>query len=338
VNLDDETMNQPSTHLESALERMRAFRSSRTNTYRLIHGEAHGWRGWSVDRFGGWLLSQSEGGLSPNQRGLLSELVAATPELRGAYHKKLDRHVRQAGPENSSPELAVGDAAPDEFDVMENGARYAISFREGYSVGLFLDQRENRGRIREKTIARGFSVFPNGAANSEVLNAFAYTCAFSVTAAGAGARVTSLDLSRKYLDWGRRNFHLNELDPEQHDFIYGDAFDWMKRLTKNLRLYDLIILDPPTFSKSKQRGVFKAEKHFGDLTAAALGLLRRGGVLYCSCNAARLSDEAFEAMIRGAVADAGRKVERSKAPEQPGDFPITRETPAYLKQLWLRVR
>lgn len=317
---------------------MRAFRSSGVNAHRVIHGAAHGWPGCSVDRFGGWLLSQSEGGLSPDQRQFLSDLIGRVPDLRGAYHKKLDRHVRNAGPEDSSPTLAVGEQAPEEFVAKENGARFSISFGEGYSVGLFLDQRENRGRIHEKKIARGFPVFPNGAANSEVLNVFAYTCAFSVCAARAGARVTSLDLSRKYLDWGRRNFELNDLDPGRHDFIYGDAFDWMYRLSKKLRVYDLIILDPPTFSKSKQRGVFKAERDFGELTAAALGLLRRGGVLYCSCNAARLGDEEFEAMVRGAVADAGRSVERSKAPEQPEDFPVTRETPAYLKQLWLRVR
>lgn len=320
------------------MARMRGFRSSGTNAHRLIHGAEHGWPGWSVDRFGGWLLSQSEGGLSPNQRQFLADLIDKVAELRGAYHKRLDRHVRQAGPDESSPTLAVGDAAPHEFEVNENGARFLISFGEGYSVGLFLDQRQNRERILEKKIARGFPVFPNGAAHSEALNAFAYTCAFSVCAARAGARVTSLDLSRKYLDWGRRNFELNGLDPGEHDFIYGDAFDWMKRLAKKLRLYDLIILDPPTFSKSKQRGVFKAERHFGELTAAALGLLRRGGVLYCSCNAARLGEEEFEAMVRGAVADAGRNVERSKAPEQPEDFPATRETPGYLKQLWLRVR
>ena len=170
-------MKQSVTHLESTLARLRGFRSSRTNAHRLIHGGADGWRGWSVDRFGGWLLSQSEGGLSSNQRELLTGLVAKVPELRGAYHKKLDRHVRQAGPENSSPELALGEAAPDEFDVMENGLRFSVSFQEGYSVGLFLDQRENRQRILDKTLARGFSVFPNGPANSEVLNAFAYTCA-----------------------------------------------------------------------------------------------------------------------------------------------------------------
>src|SRR5208282_2118674 len=123
--------------------------------------------------------------------------------------------------------------------------RFALRFDEGYSVGLFLDQRDNRRRLLHR----------HGA--SEVLNAFAYTCGFSVCAAASGARVTSLDLSKKYLDWGRRNFVLNQLDPARHDFIFGDAFAWFRRLAKKKRLFDIIILDPPTFSRSKESGVFQ---------------------------------------------------------------------------------
>src|SRR4030095_11402312 len=95
-----------------------------------------------------------------------------------------------------------------------------------------------------------------------VLNTFAYTCGFSVCAALAGARTTSIDLSRKYLEWGKRNFLLNGLDPNQHDFIYGDVFDWLRRLEKKGRLFEVLLLDPPTFSQSKGHGVFQAEKHF----------------------------------------------------------------------------
>ena len=79
-------------------------------------------------------------------------------------------------------------------------------------------------------------------------------------AAKAGVKTTSLDLSKKYLEWGKRNFVLNDLDPAQHDFIYGDAFDWMRRLGKKNRAFDIIVLDPPTFSQSKERGVFRVEK------------------------------------------------------------------------------
>ena len=123
----------------------------------------------------------------------------------------------------------------EELVIRENGVNFAIRFNEGASVGLFLDQRDNRRRLLTNHVAAGFPLFPNGAAGVQVLNVFAYTCAFSVCAARAGATTTSLDLSRKYLDWGRRNFQLNGLDPAQHDFIYGDAFDWLRRLAKKGR-------------------------------------------------------------------------------------------------------
>src|ERR1700722_7436295 len=129
-----------------------------------------------------------------------------------------------------------------------------LSFTEGYSVGLFLDQRDNRRRFLTNHVAADFPLFPNGAAGAEVLNTFAYTCGFSVCAAKAGARTTSLDLSKKYLDWGKRNFALNGLDPAAHDFIYGDTFDWLRRLAKKGRAFDPVVLDPPTFSQSKEPG------------------------------------------------------------------------------------
>jgi 23S rRNA (cytosine1962-C5)-methyltransferase len=171
-----------------------------------------------------------------------------------------------------------------------------------------------------------------------MLNAFSYTCAFSVVAARAGVRTTSLDLSKKYLDWGRRNFALNGLSPAEHDFIYGDAFDWMRRLAKKGRVYDAIVLDPPTFSQSKESGTWQAEKHYGRLVAASLPLLRGGGVLFASTNAARLAPEAFIEAVRAEVERAGRQLLQLQYAPQPPDFPVTREEPAYLKTLWVRVR
>src|SRR6185369_16519313 len=108
-----------------------------------------------------------------------------------------------------------------------------------------------------------------GAQGAEVLNTFAYTCGFSLAAAKAGARTTNLDLSKKYLEWGKRNFALNDLDAARHGFIYGDAFDWLRRLQKGGRVFDCVILDPPTFSRSKDSGTWQAEKNYGKLVEAA---------------------------------------------------------------------
>jgi 23S rRNA (cytosine1962-C5)-methyltransferase len=317
-----------------------------TDAWRLLHGASDRWPGWYVDRLGAWLLSQSEGELDAAQRTELERLVVTTGGT-GAYHKRLSRHVRQTSPEAACPQLLIGAPAPDRFQVRENGLRFELSFQEGYSVGLFLDQRDNRRRLLTGHIAAGFDLFPDAIQRStattaapspyRVLNVFAYTCAFSVCAAKAGAHVTSLDLSRKYLDRGRRNFELNGLDPASHDFIYGDASDWLARLAKKGRRFDAVLLDPPTFSQSKHSGVFRAEKDYGKLVRVAAGLLQPGGTLFASTNAAGWEPDAFLAQVRGALKAEGQRVVREAYAPQPPDFPISRAEPAYLKTVWIRV-
>lgn len=305
-----------------------------TNAFRLVQGASDGWPGWQVERLGEFILSQSEQeALDERQLAWLRGL----PDVRGVYHKRLNRQVRRTSVAESSPQLVSGGAADERFVIRENGLRFEMSFNEGYSTGLFLDQRDNRRRFLVNHVAAGFPFFEHGPAGAEVLNAFAYTCGFSVAAARAGARATSLDLSKKYLDWGRRNFLLNDLDPAAHDFIYGDTFEWFRRLAKKGRAFDAIVLDPPTFSQSKEHGVFRVEKDYGKLVAAALPLLKAGGVLLASTNAAHLEPEKFVAMVTGAVGAARRRIVRQHYVPQPPDFPVSKAQPAYLKTAWLQV-
>jgi len=307
-----------------------------TNAFRVAHGAADGRPGWYVDRLGDFLLSQSEH--LPTEKRL--EVIAGwlkSFSLRGACHKKLLKSVRGATVIETSPQQVLGDRAPEEFVVRENGLRFALSFNEGYSCGLFLDQRDNRRRFLVNHVAAGFPLFESGPVGMEVLNTFAYTCGFSVCAAKAGARTTSLDLSKKYLEWGRRNFALNELTADGHDFIRGDVFDWLRRLAKRRRQFEVVILDPPTFSRSKEHGSFQAGKNYGELVAAALPVLKQNGVLLASANAAKLALEKFRSQVVSAIASARRRILQQHYVPQPPDFPITREEPAYLKTLWLRV-
>ena len=332
-----------------------------TNAFRLLHGAADARPGCYVDGLGPAVLWQGEAASNEELAREIESLVmeagagrpsspqpsppsgggegAGTPApLSSLYFKVLNRHVRAARSEETSPRLLSGPAVPERFEILENGVRFELSFTEGYSVGLFLDQRDNRRRFLVNHVAAEFPLFEDGAAGREVLNTFAYTCGFSVCAAKAGARVTSLDLSKKYLEWGRRNFALNGLDPTAHDFIFGDAFDWMRRLAKKDRAFDAIILDPPTFSQSKESGVFRAEKDYGKLVTTALPLLKPGGVLLASTNAADLLPERFIECIEVAIKSAGRRVTQHHYVPQPPDFPVTRDEPAYLKTAWLRVK
>jgi 23S rRNA (cytosine1962-C5)-methyltransferase len=309
-----------------------------TNAFRVIHGSSDGRPGWLVEKLGDFLLSQSESALSAKQQEELS-WFAKKFSSRGVYHKILSRQVRRAATSDASPQLVLGEAASGRFEILENGVRYEMSFNEGYSVGLFLDQRDNRRRFLTNHIKADFPLFKSETGNRkpEILNCFAYTCGFSMCAAKAGARVTSLDLSKKYLEWGRRNFALNGLDPAAHDFIYGDAFDWLRRMAKKGRAFDAIVLDPPTFSQSKDHGAFRAVKDYGKLAAAALPLVKPGGILFASTNAADFPPEFFLAAIEKAVAQSGRKILRRHYVPQPPDFPVSRAEPAYLKTAWLRI-
>jgi 23S rRNA (cytosine1962-C5)-methyltransferase len=305
-----------------------------TNAFRLIHGASDGWPGWFVEKLGDFLLSQSEAPLNARQNKELSRL-AKFFSSRGAYHKILSRQVRRSTTTDASPQLIFGEVASERFEILENGIRYEMSFNEGYSVGLFLDQRDNRRRFLTNHIAADFPQLSTF--NFQLLNCFAYTCGFSVCAAKAGARMTSLDLSKKYLEWGRRNFALNGLDPAAHDFIYGDTFDWLRRLAKKGRTFDAVVLDPPTFSQSKEHGAFRAEKDYGKLVTAALPVLKPGGSLFASTNAAGWPPENFLVDVETAIHAAKRKILQRHYVPQPPDFPISRAEPAYLKTVWLRI-
>ena len=332
-----------------------------TNAFRLIHGASDNWPGWYADRLGDFMVVESD----QSQEGLrlekLEQLMGAQ-SARGVYYKRLRRQVGTATQAENSPQLLLGQEAPERFRIRENGLTFELSFSEGYSVGLFLDQRDNRRRLLTGHIAAGWpaigtpltqpSATPSlsdseraggkrleksSEGKLEVLNAFAYTCGFSVCAAAAGARTTSLDLSKKYLEWGRRNFALNGLDLAGHDFIYGDVFDWFARLAKKHRSFHIILLDPPTFSRSKESGLFHAKKDYRKLVKAALPLLKPEGTLFLSTNAADWAAEDFLAAIEIPIKATHRKVLLRHYVPQPPDFPISRAEAAHLKTAWLRV-
>jgi 23S rRNA (cytosine1962-C5)-methyltransferase len=225
--------------------------------------------------------------------------------------------------EKSAPERLWGQEPAQPFEIRENGLCYWADFHGGYSQGFFLDQRDNRKRLRD--LARGQSV----------LNTFAYTCSFSMVAAKAGAETVSLDLSKPYLDWGRRNFSLNKLDPvrPEHDFIFGDVFEWMKRLAKKERRFDIIILDPPTFSRSKRGKTFRAGTHYPDLVELAGRLLKpEGGTLLCCTNQLSLTQTSFETLLEKGIEKLSAEG-TLRAQPMPADF----AGDDYLKNVWVDI-
>lgn len=291
--------------LEAALAKRAPLRRPGTDALRLIDGDGDGLPGLELEDFAGrWLLSTRD-------RQPPREMVDWLREKkRCVYWKRLDQQQKE------SPVHLCGPEQEDAFPIHESGLAFEISFQSGYSQGIFLDQRDNRAALRERL-----------SSGSTLLNTFAYTGAFSVFAAAAGATTTTLDLAQPYLDWAKRNFTLNGFDPEAHFFCKGDTFQWLARFAKQGRKFDGIVLDPPTFSRDKEGKVFRVEKDYGRLAELAFACLAPGGFLLASTNCRTLSPRAFEAQVRG----ASRVLVKTGPGRMPADF--TGED--YLKSLWV---
>ncbi|MEM7146533.1 MAG: class I SAM-dependent methyltransferase [Verrucomicrobiota bacterium] len=296
--------------MEKARERRAGMIGEETDAFRLFDGVGDGVEGVFVDDFAGrWLVSTRDRELP----ALFREGEGL--ECRSIWWKRLEQEGREG------PEWVWGERER-EFEVRESGVRYAIDFGAGYSQGIFLDQRLNRARVAERS-----------GEGQRVLNAFAYTCAFGVVAASAGAGTVNIDLSKRYLEWGKRNYELNGLAVEERDFIYGDVFDWMGRLSKRGEEFGGVILDPPTFSRGEKGKVFRVEKQFDDLVAGAVELVRPGGWLLCCTNCRSIGEVAFEVMIREGVELGGRECEGLEVTGMPPEY--TGEK--YLKSVWIDV-
>ena len=162
------------------------------------------------------------------------------------------------------------------YVAREDGAYFYVNFTDYLDTGLFIDHRNMRARSKDNS------------RNKSVLNLFAYTCTASVHAALAGAKkVTSVDLSQNYLDWGKQNFVLNGLDVSRnkYQFVAADIFEWIK---DNTEQFDIIFIDPPTFSNSKKfQGTFDVQRDHSALINRAMNRLTSDGVLYFSNNFTR---------------------------------------------------
>ena len=234
---------------------------------------------------------------------------------------------RPKGGGGELPQLVSGTHSP-RFEVRELGCRYLIDLEASpTSTGLFLDQRETRRELLRGDLA-----------GQTVLNAFAHTGSLSVAAALAGATTLSLDLSKHYLAWAADNLRLNDLDPADHDVIYGDAMEWMERFAKKGRTFDVVLVDPPSSSTPRRRGGARwiADRDLHGLVERAARLCVEGGRLYVSTNLRRMTWPGFVDHIERGLTAAARTgtVEPRTLPldhrSGPGD-------PPYLKAAWIHL-
>jgi 23S rRNA (guanine2445-N2)-methyltransferase / 23S rRNA (guanine2069-N7)-methyltransferase len=161
--------------------------------------------------------------------------------------------------------------------VMEDGLKFLVNFDDYLDTGLFLDHRVTRGRLRAAASGKRF------------LNLFAYTCTATVyAAAGGAASTTSVDMSNTYLNWAQRNFELNGLSPDRNGLVQADCRVWLQEGARSRERYDLIFIDPPTFSNSKRmEGVFDVERDHPEFIDGCVRLLAPGGLIVFSTNSQR---------------------------------------------------
>ncbi|MCA8921390.1 MAG: class I SAM-dependent methyltransferase [Planctomycetes bacterium] len=232
--------------------------------------------------------------------------------------------LRPRSGEQPPPQVTGGSLADLRFEVRELGLRYWVDLAaSGTSSGLFLDQRETRRAL-----------LGADRAGQRVLNTFAHTGALSVAAASAGAETLSLDLSKRYLAWARENLELNGLDPAAHDFMYGDTRDWLRRFAKKGRQFDLVLLDPPSYSTHKGKS-WSVERDLAALIGEGLRVLAPGGELYVSTNLRRMTAAAFLGHVENAA--RGRAL-ACEFVTLPLDHRSGAQDPPYLKGAWLRPR
>jgi len=208
----------------------------------------------------------------------LGNTLLSKYKLKGIYFKK--RFINNPKEENLT-ELIAGEEAPDEIVVVENDFKFLIKLKERLDVGLFLDHRISREIIMSQC------------KNKDVLNLFAYTGSFSVYAAAAGAKsTTTVDLSNTYCKWAQKNFELNNIpvkysasDAPSDNLIWKeDVFDFIDIAKETNSKYDIIILDPPTFSRNKTRVFHVQEDHEKLIKKIQEHLLNPGGFLFFSTN------------------------------------------------------
>ncbi len=315
--------------LSAALARRKSLLDDPTiEAVRLFHGRADGIENLVVEKWGPVLIVQlHEGQPGPTPE----ELRPAMQRWRDQFHARavyLKHFVRDRGGAEAEVRAShhaatpwIGDAIEEEFPVREGSLTFLIRPYDGFSVGLFLEHRENRKRIAELSTGR------------RVLNAFAYTCGFSVAAAGGGAAsVASVDLSRRYLEWGKRNFAANDLPIDAHRFYCSDYFEFLKRARRQKLFFDVIVLDPPTFSRRRRpAAVFELRTELTRLAVESIERLDAGGYLMLATNDRLLRVETLEAAAHRAV--PGRRCTVIARPSLPPDFA---GDPDYSKSILVR--
>ncbi len=301
------------------------YHDESTTAFRVFNGEGDGIGGLTIDYFDGfYLLTWYSLGIYEFKSDIL-EALKNSVTYKGIYQKK--RFNSKGKYLDEQDDFICGDKAEAPIIVKENGANFAIYLDDGAMVGVFLDQRDVRKTLRD-----------NYAKGKTVLNTFSYTGAFSVFAAlGGSSKTTSVDLAKRSITKTKEQFEINTIDVDKQDIIVEDIFNYFKYALKKKLLFDLVVLDPPSFARSKKR-TFSASKDYVNLLKEAIQITNRGGIIVASTNSANFGMMTFSDFITKAFKELNGKFEIKERFSLPKDFRVLKQFQEgnYLKVVFIK--
>ncbi len=301
------------------------FNNDKTTAFRVFNGEGDGVGGLTIDYFDGfYLVTWYSLGIYEFREAILDAFKSLVT-YKGIYQKR--RFDARGQYLDEGDDFICGEKAPSPHIIKESGVNLAIHLDDGPMVGVFLDQREVRKTIRDK-YARG----------KTVLNTFSYTGAFSVFAALGGAvKTTSVDLAKRSLNKTEEQFSVNGIEVSQHDIIVEDVFNYFKYAVRKNLLFDLVILDPPSFARSK-KVTFSAARDYVKLLKDAIHITPAGGVIVASTNAANFGMAKFKGFVSKAFKELNENYAIEESFTLPQDFRVNDKFKQgdYLKVVFIR--
>ena len=293
-----------------------------TNAVRLVNGQGDGLPGLVIEKYHHHYVVHL---LQAGWHGRLNDVVAyLTKKFNPHYLIEKDRAgAGETASENPRVHVVIDKEGPQTV-VEENGLKFRVDLNDTVNTGLFLDMRANRKFLGEHCGAKA------------VLNCFSYTCSFGVYARqGKASRVVNVDMSGKILRRGEDNYRLSQFIPDKDEFTRADCMKYLEKAVKKNNFFDIVILDPPTFSRVDNK-VFIVKKDMPKLVERAVKILKKGGGLFVSTNFSQLSHAMLEKMTRAAAQANQKKIKKIISLGQDTDFPGSGTMKeSFLAALWV---
>lgn len=311
--------------IKSALSKRKSFyEDPDTTAFRVFNGEGDGIGGLIIDYYDGYyVISWYSEGIYRFSKEIIESLQNVTT-FKAIYQKK---RFDTKGQYIEEDDFVTGERGEFPIIVKENEVNFAVYLNDGAMVGVFLDQRNVRKQIRDK--------YANG---KTVLNMFSYTGAFSVFAAlGGAAKTTSVDLANRSLSKTIEQFSVNGVDYEAQDIIVEDVFHYFKYAVKKALKFDMVILDPPSFARSKKY-TFSAAKDYKNLLKEAIAITENNGIIVASTNCSTFGMKKFKGFIDTAFKEMNGKYKVLEEHSLPEDFRTISQFPEgdYLKVVFIK--